>query len=109
MFEESFLDPEKVVLVKGWFQDTLPEAKNNLGPIACLRIDGNWHESMKVCLEHLYDTVTAGGYVIVNNYGFSPGYKAAVDECIKTRKLDVQLRAVDYSRIYFRSPNEYRI
>ena len=104
LFEELVLDPEKVVLVKGWFQDTLPEAKNKLEQIALLRIDGDWYESTKVCLEQLFDTVTAGGYVIIDDYGFFPGCKAAVDEFIKARELKVELKPVDYSRVYFQKP-----
>ena len=39
-------------------------------PIAILRIDGDWYESTKVCIEQLYDNVIRGGYVIIDDYGY---------------------------------------
>lgn len=76
---------EKVTYHKGWFQDTLPN--NTVGPIAVLRLDGDWYESTKVCLDHLYDKVVPGGFVIVDDYGAYEGCKKAVDEFLQTRPV----------------------
>src|SRR5205823_202254 len=40
-----------VTLVKGWFDQTLPEARHSINNIALLRIDGDWHASVSCCLE----------------------------------------------------------
>ena len=67
--------------VKGWFQDTVP--KNNHGPIAILRLDGDLYASTKICLEHLYKKVVPGGFIIIDDYGLA-GCKKAVDEFMGT-------------------------
>jgi O-methyltransferase len=70
---------------KGWFQDTIPLAAGNIGKIAILRLDGDWYESTKVCLENLYDKVIPGGFVIFDDYGLYSGCKKAVDEFFESR------------------------
>jgi O-methyltransferase len=55
-----------------------------------------------VCPEQLYDNVVKGGYVIIDDYGYYPGCKKAVDEFVTGRQLEVDLIPVDYSRVYFR-------
>ncbi len=51
-----------VTIIKGWFQDTLPFWRDRVGPIAVLRIDGDFYESTRICFETLYDRVIAGGH-----------------------------------------------
>ena len=79
----------------GWFQDTVPEAAKTIGPIAILRLDGDWYESTKVCLEHLYDLVTEGGFIVIDDYGTYDGCKTAVDEFMKSRASHDYLHPVD--------------
>ena len=43
--------------IKGWFQDTLPRVKQDLGPIALLYLDSDIYESTRYCLDELYDMV----------------------------------------------------
>lgn len=87
---------------KGWFQDTLPRDKNEIGPIALLRLDGDWYESTRVCLENLYDQVAPGGYVVIDDYGYWEGCQKAVDEFLKKRDLQVKLHFVDKEACYFK-------
>ncbi len=101
-FKKLRLQEKAVSIVKGWFQNTLPRYKRQIGSIAILRIDGDWYESTKVCLEQLYDNVVKGGYVIIDDYGYYPGCKKAVDQFVTGRQLEVDLIPVDYSRVYFR-------
>ncbi len=61
LFTKLRLDERQVYLRKGWFQDTLPEAKPEIGQIAFLLLDCNLYESYKVCLSELYDSVIPGG------------------------------------------------
>ncbi len=71
-------DPAHLIYHKGWFQDTLPVA--DISEIAVLRLDGDWYASTKVCLDHLYDKVVPGGFVIIDDYGCYDGCRKAVDE-----------------------------
>lgn len=70
----------KVRVCKGWFQDTLPVECNNITSISMFILDCGMYESNKVCLEYLYDKVSVGGVVIVDNYSTYTGCKKAVDE-----------------------------
>src|SRR5262249_42285718 len=57
-----------VELVKGWFERTLPENRDRIGPVAILRIDCDWYSSVRCCLDNLYDLVVDGGFVIFDDY-----------------------------------------
>ena len=65
-------------LIQGWFEDTV--AAEGPDKIAYLHIDGDWYESTKVCLEAFWPRVVPGGTVAVDDYGWWPGCKRAVDE-----------------------------
>jgi hypothetical protein len=82
-------------LVKGRFEETIPGA--DIGPIAVLHIDGDWYESVKVCLDHLYDRVTPGGIIQIDDYGHWEGARKAVDEFLAARGNSGRLRYVDYT------------
>jgi len=99
------LDEDNIVIKKGWFQDTLQECKDKLGPIAILRLDADWYESTKLCLESLYDNIINGGYIIIDDYGSWEGCKKATDEFLKERKLHVKLKNIDNAGYYFQKPN----
>lgn len=53
------LDSARVHMVKGWFADTLP--RKEIGKIALLHLDCDLYESVKFCLEKLYDDIIEGG------------------------------------------------
>lgn len=89
-------DPELVHFHKGWFQDTVPVDAKDIGPIAVLRLDGDLYYSIKVCLEHLYDQVVPGGFVVIDDYSYYEGCTRAVDEFIANRKLDAYLHPADH-------------
>ena len=78
---------DSIHLIQGWFQDTLPLHIEPIGPIALLRIDGDWYESTMCCLEHLYDNVVPGGTVIIDDYGVCFGCKRAVHEFFTKRHI----------------------
>lgn len=88
-------DSQKIHYHKGWFQETLLTDAATVGPIAILRLDGDWYASTKTCLEHLYDLVVPGGYVIIDDYDTYDGCRRAVEEFIASRNLPVQPHRVD--------------
>ena len=104
LFSKLSLNKNDVFMVKGWFQDTLPKYKDKIGAIAILRIDGDWYESTKCCLENLYDNVIAGGYIIIDDYGSVIGCKKATDEFLKNKNLNVKLIFDDRGGCYFAKP-----
>jgi len=86
----------------GWFQDTLTlETAKNIGEIAVLRIDGDWYESTKICLDVLFPQVSDGGIVVFDDYGAWPGCKRAVDEFAEKMERPPLLNHVDPATRYW--------
>jgi O-methyltransferase len=59
---------DKVVFVKGDFFQTVPKIKNQIQSISLLRLDSDYYDSTLFILENLYQNVSPGGYVIVDDY-----------------------------------------
>jgi hypothetical protein len=86
---------DNVQFVKGLFQETLPGVP--IGQIAVLHIDGDWYESVKVCLDCLYDKVVDGGVIQFDDYGYWKGARRATDEFLEKRGIEAALQRLDYS------------
>jgi hypothetical protein len=97
------LNMDNVTLVKGFFKDTLNVQENidKLGKIAVLRLDGDWYESTKICLDKLYDKVIDGGVIIIDDYGHFIGAKRATDEFRQNRDILSPLIQTDYTEYYW--------
>jgi hypothetical protein len=93
----------------GWFQETTPVAARELERLAVLRIDGDWYESTRVCLDNLYGKVAPGGFVIIDDYGCFPGCRKAVDEFRDAEGLRDPLVWVDEHCVWFRKPLDSRL
>lgn len=65
-FSRFGLLDDRVTFVKGWFRDTLPTLRGH--PWAVIRLDGDLYESTMNSLENLYDGLSPGGWVIVDDY-----------------------------------------
>jgi O-methyltransferase len=66
-------------LIKGWFNQTLPEFRPP-EPIAVLRIDGDWYDSVLVCLRSLARYLAPGGVVILDDYLYWEGCSKATHQ-----------------------------
>ncbi|MBD3309306.1 hypothetical protein GF339_23115 [candidate division KSB3 bacterium] len=95
------LNPQRIHFVKGWFQDTLPARKPEIGEIGLLHLDCDWYESVKFCLQECYDQVIPGGFIVIDDYGYWQGCKKAVDEFFEQRKLQIDLLWSDDIGVYF--------
>lgn len=84
----------------GWFQDTLRTVPETVGAIALLRIDGDWYESTRICLEALYAKVSSGGIVVIDDYGKWPGCRKATDEFLAALHRPVFLNHIDAAGRY---------
>jgi hypothetical protein len=79
-FKSLNISLDNVSFVKGYFENTISKEKYNCGEIGILRLDADWYNSTKICLDELYDQVIEGGVVIIDDYGTFIGAKNAVDE-----------------------------
>jgi hypothetical protein len=99
-FETYDLLSDRVRFLQGLFADTLPDAP--VERLAILRIDGDLYESTRDALDALYDRVSDGGYVIVDDYGALEPCRLAVDEFLAERGEDVEMNHVDHTRVCWR-------
>jgi hypothetical protein len=94
-------DPKFLSYHKGWFQDEVPKAKNDIISIAILRLDGDLYHSVKVCLEGLYDKVSKGGFIIIDDYGQYRGCRTAVDEFRADRSITSYMHFSNFTCRYW--------
>jgi hypothetical protein len=88
----------------GWFQDTLRIPPAGVGDIALLRIDGDWYESTKMCLDALFPKVVSGGVVVIDDYGKWSGCRKAVDEFLAGLPRPLLLNHIDAAGRYLIVP-----
>ncbi len=91
---------EGVVFLPGWFAESLPRAA--VGALALLRIDADIYASTREALVHLYDRVSPGGIVIVDDYGGHAPCRRAVDEFRAEREIREPLSFADRAIVYWR-------
>lgn len=99
-FEKYGLLDGQVKFLKGWFKDTLPNAP--IQKLALLRLDGDMYESTMDALQALYDKVSVGGYVIVDDYHVVEGCKRAVHDFLFERNLSPAIEEIDGVGIYWK-------
>ena len=80
----------------GWFQDTVPRDARSVDKIALLRLDGDFYDSTRVCLENLYPRVVKNGLVVIDDYGDWQGCQRAVDEFLAADGQPILLNRIDY-------------
>ncbi|MCU4181250.1 TylF/MycF family methyltransferase [Bosea sp. BH3] len=76
-FARYALLDSRVEFLKGWFKDTLPAAP--LGKLAIMRLDGDMYGSTMDALTALYDKLSPGGFVIIDDYCLPPCQQAVAD------------------------------
>lgn len=92
---------DRVVFLEGWFKDTLPAAP--IEKLAVLRLDGDMYESTIQALEALYDKVSPGGYVIIDDYILKPCAEA-VNDFRAARSIDAPMSDVDGAAVWWQVP-----
>lgn len=92
-FAKYDLLDDQVCFLEGWFSDTLPTAP--IDQIAILRLDGDMYESTIDALNALFDRVTPGGFVIIDDYGAVEGCQRAIHDFRASREIDDPLFDID--------------
>ncbi|HEY8766302.1 MAG TPA: TylF/MycF family methyltransferase [Dehalococcoidia bacterium] len=89
----------QVRFLKGWFKDTLPTAP--IDRLSVLRLDGDMYESTIQTLDALYWKVSAGGYVIVDDYGALEVCRAAVEDFRNDHGITAPITRIDWGGVYW--------
>lgn len=90
---------EQVVFLKGFFSQTLPRLSNV--QFSLIRLDGDMYESTIDALCNLYDYVSDGGFVIIDDYALK-SCRTAVHDFLDSRSLSVEFNPIDKTGVWWR-------
>jgi len=99
-FRRYDLLDDQVSFLIGWFKDTLPTAP--IEQLAVLRLDGDMYGSTMDALEALYEKVSPGGYIIVDDYGAVPECALAIDDFRSANGIKTPVKTVDWAGAFWR-------
>jgi hypothetical protein len=101
-FDAFGLLDDRVQFLPGWFADTLNNAP--IDRLAVMRLDGDYYSSTMDALTALYDRLSVGGFVIIDDYGEDRWTycRKAVDEFRDSRGIEDPLVQVDLRCSFWR-------
>jgi O-methyltransferase len=98
-FRRFGLLDDQVRFVKGWFSDTLPTLADRTW--AVVRLDGDMYESTMVGLESLYQGLSSGGYLIIDDYMLD-ACREAVHDFREANGISEPIEVVDPTGVYWK-------
>lgn len=98
-FAKYDLLDEQVKFLNGWFKDTLPDAP--IERLSILRLDADMYQSTTEGFIYLYDKVSAGGYIIVDDYGAVPACRTAVHDFRRQHSINEPIHNIDGIGVYW--------
>ena len=98
-FARYALLDDQVVFTEGLFKDSLPALRGHQWSV--VRLDGDLYESTMDALNNLYDGLSVGGFLIVDDYGAVEACRIAVDKFRAERDIREDLRWIDWSGVYW--------
>jgi O-methyltransferase len=93
-----------VTFIPGFFEDTLHSLGDHRWSI--VRLDGDTYDATRTSLEALYPTLSAGGFLIVDDYLQIDPCRAAVDEFRREHGITEPLEHVDWNCARWRRGTE---
>jgi hypothetical protein len=90
--------------VEGFFDETLPGLRDHRWSI--VRLDGDTYEATWVALESLYPGISAGGYLIVDDYGVIDECRRAVDDYRREHGITEPIERIDVTGVRWRRESE---
>jgi O-methyltransferase len=98
-FRRYGLLDDRVRFVEGWFRDTLPALRDRRW--AVVRLDGDMYGSTADALANLYDGLSAGGFLIVDDFAL-PQCRQAIEDFRRDRGIDDPIEQVDWTGAFWR-------
>jgi hypothetical protein len=90
--------------VRGLFHESLPGLRGRRWSV--VRLDGDTYEATWVGLESLYPGLSAGGYVILDDYGLIKECRAAVEDFRRENGITAPIVKADWNGIRWRREDE---
>lgn len=78
------MNPDKVHILSGWFEDSLPGISAQ--KVALAHIDCDFYDPVLFCLNTLDPRLTSGGFFVVDDYFYYEGCRLAVDKFLKNHE-----------------------
>lgn len=91
LLNANVFDMNRVRILKGWFSQTLPN-NTMIEQVSFLRLDGDLYDSTMDALQAVYDKVSVGGIVYVDDYGSFSGCLRAINEFRERRGISSPIR-----------------
>jgi hypothetical protein len=83
---------ENVIFVEGWFEESLPPLRKRLDKISLFRLDGDMYDATWNSLINLYDKLSVGGIIIIDDYSTHPRCTTAVHDFRKKYVITEEIR-----------------
>lgn len=98
-FRRYDLLDESVVFVKGFFENSLRNAP--VEKLSLLRLDGDMYGSTMTVLEQMYDRVSPGGFIIIDDWNILK-CRRAVEDFLRMRGLTPTIFQIDVNSVFWR-------
>jgi O-methyltransferase len=95
--DETGYPADRIHYHRGLVEETLPRQAPER--ISILRLDTDWYQSTRHELEHLYDRLSPGGVLIIDDYGGWAGSRMATDEFLAKTNAPLLLLPISAGRI----------
>ena len=104
-FRRYGLLDDRVRFVEGWFRDTLPALGDRRWSV--VRVDGDLYESTMDALVNLYDGLSPGGFLIVDDFAL-PACREAVEDFRRDRGINHPIEHIDWTGVFWRKRGEVK-
>jgi O-methyltransferase len=98
-FERYGLLDDRVRFVEGWFRDSLPALQDVRWSV--VRIDSDLYGSTMDALVNLYDGLSPGGFLIIDDFALDP-CREAVEDFRRDRGIAEPIERIDWTGVLWR-------
>lgn len=90
---------DKVIIKEGWFEQTFEDPTPE--KICFLHIDADWYASVSLCLETFYDSVSPGGVILLDDFGYWEGCREAFYDFCASKGIKPVLERAGSSQAFW--------
>jgi len=108
-FQKYGLLDHNVIFAKGFFNETMPQIRKQYADttrrFSIMRLDGDMYESTVDVLYNLYDKLSVGGYVIMDDWNGFPS-KVACEDFFRVHGIAPNVTEIDSLSAYWKKTEE---
>lgn len=97
-----------VIFAKGFFNDTMPLLAEKITSLSIMRLDGDMYESTVDVLYHLYNKLSIGGYVIMDDWFRFPS-KIACEDFFAAHGIKPEIIPIDDLSAYWKKTEHVQV